>query len=156
MLSLRPARDVKRLHFVTLRRASEAEVRRGAVRPSDHPVGVSENHEDVLAFGLQATSQAVRERCPRAMLRLGPSPIPADFRASDALNGGGHDGGSWLASTSPRDYPLIGDRLRNRRIRSSIGGWVLKRLTQDPPASGLTMNKCAVAGFAAMGRRCEA
>lgn len=101
MLSLLPARDVKRLHFVTLRRASEAEVCRGAVRPSDHPVGVSENHEDVLTFDLQATSQAVREPCPHAMLRLVPSHTPADLRASDALDRGGHDGGSWLASTSP-------------------------------------------------------
>ena len=99
MLSLRLARDVKLLHFVTPRRASEAEARRGAVRPSDHPVGVPEAPEDVLAFDLLATSRAVRERCPHAMLRLGPPPIPADLRTSGALDGGGHDGGSWLART---------------------------------------------------------
>jgi hypothetical protein len=79
MLSLRLARDVKLLHVVTLRHPSEAEARRGAVRPSDHPVGVPEDPEDVLAFDLRATSQVVRERCPHAMLRLGPCPIRADL-----------------------------------------------------------------------------
>ena len=64
----------------------------------------------------------------------------------------------WKGSQTslPRDYPLTGDRLRNRRIRSSIGGCVLKRANNDSPDSGLTMNRWAVAGFASMGSRCEA
>ena len=38
-------------------------------------------------------------------------------------------------------------------IRSSIGGWVLKRERTPPPLNGLTMNICAVEGFASMGIR---
>src|SRR5208337_137619 len=36
-------------------------------------------------------------------------------------------------------------------IRSSIGGWVLKREKTPPPLSGFTMNMCAVEGLASMG-----
>jgi hypothetical protein len=60
MLSLRLARDVKLLHFGALRRASEAEARRGAVRPSDHPVCIPEDPEDVLAYDLQASRRLYR------------------------------------------------------------------------------------------------
>jgi hypothetical protein len=38
-------------------------------------------------------------------------------------------------------------------IRSSIGGWVLKRERTPPPLSGLTMNIWAVEGLASMGIR---
>ena len=39
----------------------------------------------------------------------------------------------------------------NRRIRSSMGGWVEKRLAIDPPLSGFTMYICAEAGLTSIG-----
>ena len=39
----------------------------------------------------------------------------------------------------------------NRRIRSSMGGWVEKRLAIEPPLSGFTMYICAEAGLTSIG-----
>ena len=42
-------------------------------------------------------------------------------------------------------------------MRSSIGGWVENSRSSEPPARGLTMNMCEVAGVASViGARCEA
>jgi hypothetical protein len=45
---------------------------------------------------------------------------------------------------------------RSLRTLSSIGGWVLKRLTMDFADSGLTMNIWAVAGLVSMGTAFDA
>ena len=52
MASRRLPRDAELLHAIQQRRASEAEARRGAMPPSDDPLGVLQNSEDVLAFDL--------------------------------------------------------------------------------------------------------
>src|SRR3989338_2511131 len=44
----------------------------------------------------------------------------------------------------------------NRLIRSSRGGWVLKRVMRPPPVKGFTMNMWAVAGLASIGTRSAA
>lgn len=46
-----------------------------------------------------------------------------------------------------RDAPICSSRV----IRSSIGGWVLNSFRNPPPESGLTINRCAVAGVASIG-----
>jgi hypothetical protein len=52
MPSLGLARNAELLQAVEQCRASEAEACRGALRPPDHPVGFSEDPEDVFAFDL--------------------------------------------------------------------------------------------------------
>src|SRR4030095_5718420 len=41
---------------------------------------------------------------------------------------------------------------RSARIRSSVGGWLLKSDARPPPANGLTMNMWWVAGLASGGK----
>src|SRR3990170_4332009 len=41
--------------------------------------------------------------------------------------------------------------LSSARIRASVGGWVLKRLSMPAAENGLMMNMCAVAGLASSG-----
>jgi hypothetical protein len=59
-----------------------------------------------------------------------------------------------LNGTSGPGY--IGLMLRRRAMRSSIGGWVLKRFIKERPVRGFTMNMWAVEGFAFMGIAWEA
>ena len=44
----------------------------------------------------------------------------------------------------------------NLLILSVIGGWVLNKLAMKSARSGLTINKCAVEGFAPNGRTFDA
>ena len=41
-------------------------------------------------------------------------------------------------------------------MRSSVGGWLLKRDDRPAPENGFMMNMCAVAGLAASGTRFDA
>jgi hypothetical protein len=52
MRSRRLPRDAELLQAIQQCRASEAEARRSAMGPADHPFGVLQNPEDVLAFNL--------------------------------------------------------------------------------------------------------
>src|SRR5207253_92073 len=45
---------------------------------------------------------------------------------------------------------------RSRRMRSSMGGWVLNKLASQLPRSGFTIQRCAVAGPAESGMRPDA
>ncbi len=52
----------------------------------------------------------------------------------------------------PQNLPVLAIS-SSRAIRSSIGGWVLKRERTPPPLRGLTINMWAVEGFASIGIR---
>src|SRR5580704_2020311 len=52
-------------------------------------------------------------------------------------------------------YCISAGRPVSRSIRLAIGGWVENRLPKLIPRKGATMNKCAVEGEAAIGRRFE-
>src|SRR6266545_8335396 len=69
MLSRRLPRDAELLQATQQRRASEAEARRGAMWPADHPLGVLQDPEDVLAFDLFEGPGAGRRSWGRPALR---------------------------------------------------------------------------------------
>jgi hypothetical protein len=50
----------------------------------------------------------------------------------------------------PQNLPVLAIS-SSLAMRSSIGGWVLKRERTPPPLNGLTMNIWAVEGLASMG-----
>src|SRR5882724_13699080 len=73
MPSMRLARDAELLHAVEQCRTSEAEACRGALRAPDHPIGLSDDPEDVFAFdlfeGADPHRRSFRRSAPRQLVQ---------------------------------------------------------------------------------------